>query len=100
VFDRRINELLELCETDNLLKLARNLPLGHPQNSAAEKCVLAACELWMKSCSDFKESTDPPVDFSPSLGRPGDARQKLQKRGLAGTVAANESEDFTFLDLE
>ena len=54
----------------------------------------------MEAGTNFEEAADASANLRPSGRRPRNARKDLQKRGLTGTVAADETEDFAFADFE
>src|SRR5262249_24080299 len=99
-FHRRIEETLHIGERDDLVELLANLALRHPENRAVEEDVLATRELGMKPRPDLKQACDAPPQHNLSLCRLRDAAQDLEKRALSGTVAANDTNNLTLLDLE
>src|ERR1700741_134502 len=54
----------------------------------------------MESGADFQQRSHTPSNIRPSPGRPRNPRQDPQDRALPGTVAANETENLSLLDLE
>ena len=54
----------------------------------------------MKAGANLEEATDASANLRPSGGRLRNARKNLQKRGLTGTVATDEAENFAFADFE
>src|SRR2546425_10654565 len=54
----------------------------------------------MKTSTDFQEAGYTPTDRSPPSRRLCNPAQDLEKRTLAGTVAANDAEHVAPLDLE
>ena len=53
----------------------------------------------MKSSADLKETCYPSAKRDASFRRLGDAAENLKKRALAGTVAADDTENFSFAEL-
>src|SRR5258708_38401214 len=54
----------------------------------------------MKTCAHFEEAADAAMNFRPTRSWPRDAGKNLEKRGFAGTVAANQPQHFAFTDLQ
>jgi hypothetical protein len=50
--------------------------------------------------TDFEEAADAAADHDAPLGGLGDSRQDLQQRALAGSVAADDSDNLAFADFE
>src|SRR5581483_8642373 len=95
-----VNKFLDFCEGDNLVKFGTNFPLRHAKNCAVEKDVFSASQFGVETSSYFKQARDSPIqDDSPIRGSCY-AAQYLEERALASTVSTNDSENFTFLDLE
>ncbi len=53
-----------------------------------------------KSGADLEQAADAPAQQYAPLGRLGDAAEDLQKRALAGPIAADDADDLPSLDLE
>ena len=98
--DRRVEELLDLGKSNDLVELASDLVRAHAEDRAVEIDVLAARQLRMKSSADLEQAGDAADDGDAPLARLGDARQDLQERGLAGAVAADDAEHLAALNLE
>src|ERR1017187_42116 len=96
----RIDELVDLREIDDLVKLAVDFRLGHTQDRAAQIDVLASCQFRMKAGADFQERADTSINPGQAICRIGDSRQQFQQRALAGAVAPDESNNLTALDIE
>ena len=54
----------------------------------------------MKAGTDLEQARDASAQRHAPFRRLGDAAQDLEKRALAGAVAADDAEDFAPLDLE
>ena len=54
----------------------------------------------MEARPDLEQTADAAVDLDPTRGRLGDAREDLQKRTLAGAVAADDADHLPGLDVE
>ena len=90
--DRRVEELLDLGERDDLVELAVDLGPAHAEDRAVEVDVLAAGQLGMKAGADLEQRCrrGRGSPRSPSR-RLGDAREDLQQRALARAVAADDA---------
>ena len=60
--DRRVEELLDLGEGDDLVELASDLGPRHAEDGAVEIDVLAAGELGMKAGADLEQARDAALD--------------------------------------
>src|SRR3989304_5663126 len=60
--DRRVEELLDLREGDNLVEAARDLLPPHPEDRAVQEDVLAARQLRMEPRADFEQAADAAVE--------------------------------------
>ena len=54
----------------------------------------------MEAGADLQQAADASANLRPSGRRPRNARKDLQKRGLTGTVATDEAENFAFADFQ
>ena len=97
---RRIEKSLHLGKCDDLVELLPNLALRHPKDGAIKEDVLAPCQLGMKTRSDLEQARNASTQQNSPLRRFRDAAQDLEQRALAGTVAANDANNFTLLNLE
>ena len=88
------------AKADDLVELASDLGARHAEDGAVEIDVLAARQLGMKAGADLEQACDAALDRHLALGRLGDARQNLQKRGLAGAIAADDADHLAALDLK
>src|SRR5271156_156489 len=93
-FDGRVEKILNFREIDNLVEFSGNFSVRHAQNGAVEKNVLAPCELLMKSRAHFQQARGPAIDPEATFCWNRNATQKLEKRTLAGSVAADDSDYF------
>ncbi len=98
--DRRVDELLDLRERDDLVELALDLGAAHPQDRAVQVDVLAARQLRMESGPDLEQRSDAAVDLGEPARGLRDPRQDLQQRALTGAVAADDADDLPRPDLE
>ena len=86
--DRRVDEIADPRELDDLVELAGDLGLPHAHDRALQEDVLAAGEIGMEAGGDFNQRADAAADFDVAFGRPQDVREQLERRGLAGAVRA------------
>src|SRR6266851_6946636 len=96
----RVNEFFEFRKRDDLVKLARDLALAHPQDGPGEERVFPAGELRMKARADFQKRSDPAVNLRPSRRRPRDTGKDLQQRRLARSVPPDQAKYFSFFHLQ
>ena len=90
--DRRVEELRDLGELDDVVELAPDLGARHAEDGAVQVDVLAAAELGVEARADLEQAADAAVDLDPALGRLGDAREDLEQGALAGAVAADDAD--------
>ena len=62
---RRVDELADLGERDDLVELSVDLGLSHAEDGAAEIDVLEPGELLVEAGADLEQRPDPPVDLAP-----------------------------------
>src|SRR5262249_31354579 len=93
-------ELLELGEGDDLVEFAVDLGLPHAEDDAVEIDVLAAGELGVESGADLQERGEPAAEPGGTRGRFDDPAEDLQEGGLAGPLAADDSDDLAPPDPE
>src|ERR1700693_2439552 len=98
--DRRVEEFVDLGEGDDLVELAFDLGAGHAEDRAVEINILAPRELRVKAGADCEQACNTSAERDPPLRRLGDAGENLQKRALAGTVAADDAQYLAAFDLE
>ena len=97
---RRVEELLDLGEGDDLVELAVDLTAGHPQDGAVEVDVLAARQFGVEARADLQQAADPSAQLHPAGRRLGDPREDLQQRRLPGAVAADDADDLARPNVE
>jgi hypothetical protein len=97
---RSVDELLDLRKVHYLVESPRNLAPAHSENRAAEKNVLTACELRMKSGSNFEQRPDSAIDLGASVSRLRNARENLEQRALPRAISPDDSNDFAFANIE
>ena len=97
---RRVEELLDLGERDDLVELPVDLAAAHAQDRAVEVDVLAAGQLGVEAGADLQQAADAAAELDLAGRRLGDPREDLQQRALAGAVAADDADDLARLDLE
>src|ERR1700730_10243998 len=97
---RRIEELIDFGEGDDLVKFPSNLRARHTEDRPVQVDVFSARQLAMKSRADLEQARDASLDPHSAFARLGDARYNLQERRLAGAIAADDAYDGAALDLE
>ena len=65
VLDRRVDELLEPGELDDLVEAARDLALGEPEDRAVQEDVLAAAQLRVEAGAELEERRDTTAHVTP-----------------------------------
>ena len=100
VFDRGVEEPLDLGERYDLVELAVDLSALHAEDGAVEINVLTAGQLQVEAGADLEQAANPAAELNPALGRLGDAREDLEERALACAVAADHADDLARRDLE
>jgi hypothetical protein len=98
--DRRVEELLDLGESDDLVEAPVDLPSGEPEQNSVQVDVLPAGELAVEARPDLEQRADAAVERGAAVGRLRDARENLQERALAGSVPTDEGDRLALLDLE
>jgi hypothetical protein len=54
----------------------------------------------MKTCPDFQQTTDTPVNVDTPICRLRDSAKNLQQSGLPGAISPDNSENFTAMDVQ
>ena len=92
--DRRVEELLDLGERDDLVELPRDLaPASCRGSRRSGRCSRGRSARGGSRCRlRAAMPTRPRISTWP-VGRLGDPRQDLQQRALAGAVAADDADD-------
>jgi hypothetical protein len=99
-FDRSIEELLDFCESDDLIKLPANLYPAHSEDCTIEKDILPSGQLRMEAGADFQEAGHTPLNADPTGCWLRNSTKDFEQSGFSGAVAADDSHDFTLLDIE
>ena len=97
---RCLDEIGELRERDDVVEARGNLPARHAHDAALEKDVLGAGQVLVESCGNLDERSDAAADAAAPLGRPQDAGEQLENRGLACPVRTDDPEGFAGPDRE
>ena len=61
--DRRVDELLDARELDDLGELLLDLPALHPEDGAVQEDVLAPGQLGVEAGADLEQAPDAPADL-------------------------------------
>ena len=99
-FDRGVEEPLHFGEVDNFIELAPDFAAGHSQDGAVEKDVFTPAKLGVKSSADLKQAGHPPANGDAPFAWFGDARQDLEQRRFARTVASDHPDHVALIDGE
>ena len=96
----RVNELLEIGETHDVVKPRAYLPAAQSQDRAVEIYVLRSREVGVESSAELQERRDTaPYGYRPLGGAHG-AREQSQEGALARAVGAYYAQCFTLLRVE
>src|SRR4029079_14249328 len=79
-FDRSINEFLHSGKINYLIKPRADLGLGHPQNCAVEKNVLASRQFPVQARAHLQEADNPAFDPYLPLSRRSHSGEYFQER--------------------
>ena len=96
----RVEESRDLGKRDDFVEPAVDLSAAHAEDRRVQVDVLTACQLAMEARSHLEQRADAASDPRPTGGRLRHAREDLQQRRLAGTVAADHADDVASLDVE
>src|SRR6516165_12686358 len=88
--DRRVDELLDAREVDDVRELARDLASLHPEDRAVQVDVLPPRELGVEARPDLEQAPDATANLSATRSWRGDPRQNLEQRRLPGAVRADD----------
>src|SRR4051812_42802667 len=97
---RGIEELFKFRESHNFIEPVNDLSLSHAENRTVKKNVFAAGQLRVKSGSDFQQTRHARAHHNLSFSRISDSRNYFQQSALACSVAANNSNDVTFIHIK
>src|SRR6266481_3390527 len=95
MLQRRVDKIGYFGECDDFVEFSIDFPLSHAENRAIQVSILAACELWMKTCADFEEAAHPAIDFRITNSGLRDARKNLEQRGFSSAIAADQAHYFS-----
>ena len=82
---------LQLGELDDLVEALCDLALGQAEHDAVDEDVLAAGDLRMEAGAELDQRRDAAVDRHRAARRLRDAGDQLERRALAGSVAADDA---------
>jgi hypothetical protein len=97
---RRVNELFNFREGHDAIELAVDVLGSHAQNCAVQIDILAPCQFSVKTCTDFQERTNPPIQVCHTGGWLRNAGENLEESALAGAVSTNDAHNFARLNLK
>src|ERR1044072_1004970 len=98
--DRCVDELLNFSEGHNLVELAADLSFAHAEYRTVKKDVFTAGQLRMKPCTNFQQRAHTPVNTCSSARGFCDTRKDSEQRALSCSIATDDSNDVTRVDLE
>ena len=97
---RRVDELLDAGEVDDLVELGGDLGPAHAENRPVQVHVVPAGQVLVEAGADLEQRREAPPDVGVALGRVGDPREDLEQRALAGAVPADDAEHLAVLEVE
>jgi hypothetical protein len=98
--DRRVQELFDLAEAHDLVEFAPDLNTAHAEDGAVQEDVLATGQLGVEARAHFEEARGATPQADSSFGWFRNTAQDLQEGGFSGSVASDDPDDFTLLDLQ
>ena len=98
--DRRVDELLDLREGDDLVELPVDLLLLHAEDGPVEEGILAARQFAVEAHADLEQRADAAAHLDAALAGLGHAREDLEQRALARPVATDDADNIALRDLE
>src|SRR5215510_3657738 len=97
MLDRRVYEVFNLGERDNLIELPVYFAASHTEDRAVQVDVLAPAQLRVETCADFEQAADAAVNVYPAGRRLCNARKNFEQSGFARAVAPDDTNDFARL---
>ena len=94
MLNRCIDELFDFRKIHDGVETAVQLTPLHPEDRAVQIDVLATGQFRMKPRSHFQQRPNIAADFTPSVGRTGNAGKDLQQRALTGSIAPDDPDNF------
>src|SRR5690606_6346278 len=98
VFVRRIQEVLQLSEFDDVVETAADFCPTHAVQARGEVDVFANRKVTNKPAGELNQRGYSPVHFDGTFIRQQHTGDQLKQRRLALTVAANDPDGFAVLD--
>ena len=99
-FNRRVYELLHLCERDDLVEFTPHFGTRHSEYRSVQKDILTARQVRVEAGSYLEERSDPPTYPGDAGGRLRDATEDFKERRLTCAVTAYYPDHFSGLDAE
>ena len=97
---RLIDERTDAGELANLGEPPQDLGAAQAEHRPGNQHVVATGDVADKAGAKRQDRRDPAVDLKLAAGRPGDAGEQLQERGLARAIMANETDALAAGDFE
>ncbi len=96
----RVDVGAELGEVDDLLEARAHLGARQAKDHPVEQDVLATGQLAMEAGAEVDQRGNAAVGGDRAAGRPGDARQQLERGRLPGAIGADQADGFAVTDGE
>ena len=93
--ERRVEEPLDPGEGSDPVEARADVIARHAEDRPAEEHVLSPRELVVEARADVEQGAEPAADTGDAGRRGRDPREDPEQRGLAGTVAADDADQFT-----
>ena len=97
---RFVDEAVQFGEGHDVIESLSDVPLSKAEDGAVQVDVLPAGEFRMEPSTQLEQGRQAAVDGGRSLVGPEDAGQHLEQRALAGSVAADDAERLSLLDVQ
>src|SRR5712691_2060846 len=98
--DRRVDEVIDIGESDDFIEPPPDLRSAHSKNCAVEKDILPSGQLRVEPGPDLQQTGNSTLQNHTSFVRLGNPAQDFQQRRFPGSVPPDDAEDLALLDLE
>jgi len=99
-FDRGIDELFNFRECHDLIETGFDFLFMHAKNGAVEEDVLASGQFGVKTGAYLQQRAYATAQLAIAFGWVGHAREDLEQRALAGSVAPDNAQCLPAFDLK
>src|SRR5437867_6222089 len=100
MFERSVDKSLYSGEIDNGIKSLADLTFLHSKSGPAQVNFLSAGELGVKSRADFKQTSNPAMNFREPRRRARNARKNFQEGRFPSAVPPNQADDLSLADVK